>query len=266
MRKLRRYTRLYGHFLAAHLKTMMEFRVDFIVGALSVCMIQFSSVFFIDVVFSQIQTLHGWNFYEVLFIYGIACLGRSIHHIFFDNLWTLGWQYIRSGNFDRVLMRPVNLLFQVVAERVQQDGFGQLIVGAIVFGTAVRHLTIDWTLSRVLLLPVMVIASGMVFAGLNLFFATFSFWMTDSLPLMWATFNISDFARYPITIYNGVIRTVLTWIIPYGFTAFFPAAVFLDHQEYVRMGLLSPVVAVVVCVVAYWFWGVGVKAYRSTGS
>lgn len=266
MRTFWRYTRLYGHFLSAQLKTMMEYRVDFLVGALSVCLMNFASVFFISVVFDHIPNLHGWSFYEVLFIYGIACLGRSIHHIFFDNLWTLGSEYIRPGSFDRVLIRPLNPLFQIIAERVQQDGFGQLIVGACVFGTAVRHLPIAWTVSKVLLLPVMILSSGMIFSGLNLFFATFSFWMVDSLPLMFATFNISDFARYPITIYNGAVRMVLTWIVPYAFTAFFPAALFLDHREYVRVALAAPLVAVSVCVLAYAFWRRGLKDYRSTGS
>ncbi|WP_180235705.1 ABC-2 family transporter protein [Bacillus toyonensis] len=35
-----------------------------------------------------------------------------------------------------------------------------------------------------------------------------------------------DFSRYPITIYNKVISFILTFIIPYSFTSFYPAAFF----------------------------------------
>ncbi|WP_210364160.1 ABC-2 family transporter protein [Bacillus sp. REN3] len=62
------------------------------------------------------EQINGWTFNEILFIYGIAATGRSIHQIFFDNLWTLGWQYIHPGKLDSLLIRPVNPLFHVEAD------------------------------------------------------------------------------------------------------------------------------------------------------
>ncbi|KEO81444.1 ABC transporter permease [Tumebacillus flagellatus] len=261
-----RYLRLYGHFFTAQLKVMMEYRLDFLVGVFSVVLIQFTSVFFVKVVFDQIQSLNGWSFYEVLFIYGIASTGRSIHHIFFDNLWTIGWQYIRNGEFDRFLIRPVNPLFHVIANRVQQDGFGQLAIGLILLLTAISHLSIVWTVGKVLLLIVMILSSGAVFVAVNLFFATLSFWMVDSLPIVVGVFQVAEFARYPLTIFSKEIRGLLTWVIPYGFTAFYPASAFIEHSGYQSVALLTPVVAVVSCWIAYWFWGKGLRAYTSTGS
>lgn len=260
-----RYMRLYWHFLLSQLKVMVEYRTDFLIGVASVFFIQFTSVFFIKVVFDHIQSLNGWGYYEVLFVFGVASTGRSIHHIFFDNLWVLGSQYIRSGNFDRLLIRPINPLFHLVADKVQQDGFGSLLIGILILVTAMPHLAIAWTTLHLLLLVVMILSSGAIFVAINLFFATFSFWMVDSLPLVWTMFNISDFARYPITIYNKWFRVVLTWIIPYGFTAFFPSAYFVEASGYQLTSLLTPLVAVVSCLIAYAFWHRGLKSYTSTG-
>lgn len=244
----------------------MEYRVDFLIGISSVMLQQFASIFFVKIVFDHIEQLNGWTFYEILFIYGIATSGRSIHHIFFDNLWTLGWQYIRPGNLDRLLIRPINPLFHVVAERVQQDGFGQLLIGLIVIFTAVPHLNMEWGIASILLLILMIISSGLIFVAVNLFFATLSFWMIDSLPVVWAVFNLSDFARYPLTIYHKGIRIFLTWVIPYGFTAFYPASLFIEHSGYQSLALWSPIVATVVCIIAYTFWNKGLRAFASTGS
>lgn len=263
---LRRYARLYGVFFKQQLKVMMEYRVDFFIGVASVFLIQFTSVFFVSIVFQQIQELNGWSFYEVLFIFGIASTGRSVHHIFFDNLWTLGWQYIQNGNFDRLLLRPINPLFHLIADRVQQDGFGQLLIGLIVLGTAIPHLSIEWSVVNVLLLIVMILSSGMIFVAVNLLFATFSFWIVDSLPIVVAVFNVSDFARYPLTIYNKGLRLLLTWVIPYGFTAFYPAAAFIGHDGYRTVALCTPLVAVVANLLAYAFWKRGLRAFTSTGS
>jgi ABC-2 type transport system permease protein len=263
---LRRYARLYWQFFKSQVKVMMEYRLDFFVGVISVVLINFTSIFFVKVVFDQIQSLHGWSYHEVLFIYGVACTGRSVHHIFFDNLWTIGWQYIKPGNFDRLLLRPVNPLFHLIAERVQQDGFGQLLIGLAVLGISMPQIGIEWTVWNLLLLAVMVLSSGMIFAGINLICATLSFWMVDSLPVTFAVFNLSDFARYPLTIYHKGIRYVLTWLIPYGFTAFYPSALFIEHSGYRTTALWTPVVALVTCWLAYAFWKRGLRAYTSTGS
>lgn len=263
---MRRYTRLYWEFAKSHMKVMMEYRIDFLIGVASVMLEQFASIFFVKVVFDHIEQINGWNFYEILFIYGIAATGRSIHQIFFDNLWTLGWQYIRPGKLDRLLIRPVNPLFHVVADRLHQDGFGQLIIGLFILGTAIPQLDLVWGAAEIAMLVVMIISSGLIFVAINLFFATFSFWMIDSLPIVWAVFNMSDFARYPLTIYHKGIRMFLTWIIPYGFTAFYPAAYFIDKSGYKEFALWTPVAAIVCCVIAYTFWNKGLKAFASTGS
>ncbi|WP_231607356.1 MULTISPECIES: ABC transporter permease [Fictibacillus] len=263
---LSRYVKLYYLFCKQNLKVMLEYRMDFLLGVLSVMLQQFAGIFFVKIVFDHIHALNGWTFYEILFIYGIAATGRSIHHIFFDNLWTLGWQYIRPGKFDRLLIRPINPLFHFIADRLQQDGFGQLFIGIIVISTAMPHLGISWGVLEFFILVVMIIASGFIFVAINLFFATLSFWMVDSLPIVWTIFNLSDFARYPLTIYHKGIRHFLTWIVPYGFTAFYPAAYFIKGSGFERMALLTPVVAIVSCIIAYWFWNRGLKAFTSTGS
>lgn len=261
-----RYAKLYWVFAKNHMKVMMEYRVDFLIGIFSVMLQQFASVFFVKVVFDHIEQLNGWSFYEILFIYGVAATGRSIHHIFFDNLWTLGWQYIRPGQLDRLLIRPINPLFHLCADRLQQDGLGQIIIGIIIMSIASPHLDVTWGVIEILLLILMIISSGMIFVAINLFFATFSFWMIDSLPIVWAVFNLSDFARYPLNIYHKGIGLFLTWLIPYGFTAFYPAAYFIGGEGYKWFAIWTPLVAIICCLIAYMFWNKGLKAFASTGS
>lgn len=263
---MKRYAKLYWQFFKARLKVMMEYRVDFLIGIISVLFTQGTSIMFVKIVFDHIDTIQGWTFHQMLLIYAIALLGRSIEHIFFDNLWTLGWQYIRPGNLDRLLIRPANVLFQVVADRVQQDGFGDLVIGIIVFCMAAPHVGLHWSVAQVLLLVLMVLSSSAIFIAINLFFATFSFWMVDSLPIMWAVQGTSDFARYPMKIYNKGIRFVLTWILPYGFTAFYPATLFIDGSGYREIAVWSPAVAAICMIIAGLFWRRGLQSFASTGN
>src|SRR5690348_1684815 len=111
-----RYLYLYWLFLQQRFKILMEYRVNFLIGAASTLILQVSGLLTIWVVMRQVPTLNGWTFEEVLLIYGLVTLAKSINHMFADNLWTIGRQYIRTGNFDRFLVRPIDPLFHLLAD------------------------------------------------------------------------------------------------------------------------------------------------------
>src|SRR5512146_1998089 len=84
---LLRYTTLYWYFLVQRFKILMEYRVNFLIGASSTFFLQGSSILAIWVVMRQIPSLNGWSFDEVLLVYGLVTLSKSINHMFADNLW-----------------------------------------------------------------------------------------------------------------------------------------------------------------------------------
>ena len=129
---MKRYLKIYFKFLKQYIKTLMEYKEDFIYGMIGFFLIQGTSIIFINLIFDNIQSLKGWSFYEIIFIYGFSQIPRGIDHIFTDYLWIFSGNSIVRGEFDRYLLRPLNPLFQVIAERFQPEGFGELVVGFIV--------------------------------------------------------------------------------------------------------------------------------------
>ena len=116
----------------------------------------------------KVPSLNGWNYDEVLLVYGLVTLSKSINHMFADNLWTLGRIYIRSGGFDRFLVRPIDPLFHLLADRFCQDGVGNFLVGiALVIKSSV-DLGIAWTPSKLLVLIVGVVSGGFIFIALEI--------------------------------------------------------------------------------------------------
>ena len=126
---MKKYFKLYSKFLQQYIKTLMEYRADFILGLIGFIFIQFTGVIFLTLIFNMIPSLDGWSFYEILFIYGFAQIPRGIDHVFTDYLWIFTWKTIVHGEFDKYLLRPINPLFQVIAESFQPDGFGEIIIG-----------------------------------------------------------------------------------------------------------------------------------------
>jgi ABC-2 type transport system permease protein len=86
---------------------------------------------------------------------------------------------------------------------------------------------------------------------------------TGILPLVW---NIQNYGRYPVRIYNKVIQILLTWILPFAFVGFYPAAYFLDPIHWAKMAYLTPLIGVAFFSLALMFWNYGVKQYRGAGS
>ena len=83
------------------------------------------------------------------------------------------------------------------------------------------------------------------------------------LPL---TDMVNDFVKYPIDIYNNIVRSVLTYIIPFAFTAYFPALYFLTGENPLFNIGMTIVVALIVMTIGVLIWNRGIKAYESAGS
>lgn len=260
-----RYVDLYWHFLIQRLKVLMEYRANFILGASSTIIWQASSIAAVWVVMQKVPTLNGWNYDEVLLVYGLVTLSKSINHMFADNLWTLGRVYIRSGGFDRFLVRPIDPLFHLLADRFCQDGVGNFLVGVALVVKATVALHIAWTPLKLLMLVVGVVSGGFIFIALNLITCVAAFWIVDSVPVTRLVFDNHLFAQYPLSIYPRAINILLTWVIPYGFASFYPASYLLDRAVG-NLAWFGPLIAAILLWVGYRLWQTGLKYYSGTGT
>lgn len=259
------YPSLYYHFLLQRFKILMEYRMNFLIGASSTVFVQGAGLLAVWVVMSQVPSLNGWSFDEVLLVYGLITLSKSINHMFADNLWTIGRQYIRTGSFDRFLVRPIDPLFHLLADRFCHDGIGNFLVGAALVVKSSLALGLAWTPASLFYLVVAVLSGGAIFIALNLLTAVSAFWIMDSIPLTQIIFNTHEFARFPLTIYSRGIGVLLTWLIPYGFASYYPAS-HLMGREVGWLAWAGPVVAAFFLFIAYRFWLFGLRHYGSTGS
>lgn len=260
-----RYVRLYGYFLLQRFKILMEYRVNFLIGASSTIILQIAGLLTIWVVMSQIPSLNGWTLNEVLLVYGLLTLSKSINHMFADNLWTIGMSYVRTGEFDRFLVRPIDPLFHLLADRFCHDGIGNFLIGAVLVAGSAAALGIAWTPLNLLYLVIAVLSGGTIFIALNLITATSAFWIVESIPVTQIIFNTHEFAKYPLNIYHRAIGILLTWLVPYGFASFYPAS-YLLGKDIGALAWMGPVVATVLLVLGYRVWLFGLRHYSSTGS
>lgn len=244
----------------------MEYRFDFFSGLIGFFFIQMIGILFITVIFEKIPHINGWSYYEILFIYGFAQIPRGLDHLLTDNLWFLSFQIIVKGDFDRYLLRPINPLFQIIAEVFQPDAFGELVVGIILLTVSIIKLDISINFLNILLLIISIIAGTFIYTSIKLIFASLAFWFKDSRSIMYMIYNVSEFAKYPVTIYGRAVQFIICFIIPFGFTAFFPAAYFVNKLSFYFAIGGTVTASLIFTILSYLVWLSGLNKYESAGS
>ena len=66
--------------------------------------------------------------------------------------------------------------------------------------------------------------------------------------------------------YPNWIKGILTFIIPFAFTGYFPSAYFLGRESFLSGILLTCIVGAISLIVAYRIWLIGMNKYESSGS
>ena len=263
---MKKYCKLYIKFLQQYIKTLIEYRADFILGLIGFLFVQSIGVIFIGLIFNNIPSLKGWSFYEILFIYGFAQIPRGIDHVFTDQLWIFSWQTIVEGKFDKYLVRPLNPLFQVIVEKFQPDGFGEIIIGSILLIFSWVKLGVEVTIIKMISLVIIIIFASFIYTAIKLAVASIAFWVKFAQSYLFMVYQLSTFVKYPITIYPGWIWGVLTFIIPFAFTGYFPSAYLLGKGSFVLGVVMTCFIGVVSLLVAYRIWLLGISRYESSGS
>ncbi len=261
-----RFLRLYKTLVVQQIKRLMEYKVDFLTGAASFLVGQVTNIVFISIIFSQIPHLQGFDYYEIIFIYGFSLIPKGLDHLLTDNLWKVSWFIVRKGNFDKYLTRPINPLLHVIMEEVQFDALGELITGIVLMVIASVKLGINYTFGNVSLMLLSFVFGTVIFAAIKIAGAALALWIKSSGSILQIFYMVNDFAKYPVTIYNSFVRNVITYIIPFAFTAYYPASYILrGNNPWFCFGVGSAIAALLLTL-SILLWNRGLRAYESAGS
>jgi ABC-2 type transport system permease protein len=258
---------LFWEYLKNYAKTRLTYRTDFWVEVLSDLMFQGMNLIIILIAFQHTPSLGGWSEAEVVFVYGYFMVPYGIFGCFF-NTWNFSERYIVKGEMDRVLTRPAHNLFQVLLENMDPPSLFGSLVGVVIMATCWTQMDMAFQFTDVLMMMLLTAGSVLVYCGVYTSITALSFYSdapTGILPLM---YNIQNYGRYPINIYNRLMRFLLTWVIPFAFVGVYPAAYFLDRsgEKDIMMAFLTPAVGLVFAAIGLTVWNHGVKRYRGAGS
>ena len=252
-------------FYGQYLKALMAFRWDFFLGVTGTVFSQVLNVVMISAIFARIPHLQGWRYEEILFIYGFSQLPLCLFYVFGSSLSGLN-HLILDGHLDKFLIRPVSPLVQIMAQELNYQQFSGVITSIVILVYAGGRLGTTWSWWQGPVAVAFVAGGFLIFLGLTLLFGSITFWFHERTGLAWLVLSAADFAQYPVTLYGRPIRFFVTWVLPFAFTAFYPATLLLGIQGFAVYAWLTPLVGLACLGVGYAVWGQGLRVYASTGS
>lgn len=257
--------KLYFSFLGASLKRMLEYRVDCIVGMISQIAFQIIELIFIWIIFQNTDNIAGWSFEQLLLLYGFMMLSVSVTDLFFDSTFGIGRRLIRKGKFDTILLRPVHPLISVLGETEADAILGYMLLAIILIISMLVKLQITITIWLILKILYFGFLGGFIIGGLQTIFSVAGFWTYKSNEVVWSVFSMHKLAEYPIEIYNNFVRIIIKCVLPFAFASYYPVTNILKLSEG-KIAYISPLVVIIIWIIAIKVWNWALKKYRSTGN
>jgi ABC-2 type transport system permease protein len=262
--------RLYWRYIDISFRSQMQYRTSFLLrsaGHFLVTGLEFLGFVALFQRFGQIQ---GWTLPQMGLFYGMISLAFAATEAIlrgFDIFPSL----IKSGDFDRFLLRPRSAAFQVLGQDFQVMRIGRFSQALIVLIWSTERLDVQWTLSNMSLLLAGIAGGMCIFSGLFVLQATMCFWTTESLEIVnCTTYGGVETAQFPVSIYRPWFRAIFTFVIPLATINYFPLHAILDLKDSLGstrlLQWLSPLAGLLFLFACLQCWRIGVKRYTSTGS
>jgi len=262
----KRHVLLFSDYFAQYAKVRISYRGDFFISLATSMAATVFSLGFVVILFQKATQLAGWRLEEVVFLWGFTQIPYGLFNVISLNLYDFGNNYIIEGKFDRVLLRPVSSLFQVLFETFRIESLQEVVTGIFCMWWASHRLGIHWTAGKISTLLFFSVFAAIIYVSIFLILSTVSFFWEDRIGVHPPVWNVIAFGRYPLSIYSGVVQFFLCWIIPFGLASFYPSVRLLGRTVTPEYLPLVPVVAAVFLTMAISLWNFGTRHYSSTGS
>jgi ABC-2 type transport system permease protein len=245
MRKLNKYFHLWFKLTANSFMSILTSRFGaslFLIGKL----LRFGFfLMFLLTLFTQTKFLASYSQSQMLFFFLTFNFIDTVTQLFFREVYRFRPMVV-SGDFDLVLIKPINPLFRALVGGADPLDLLMLIpyVGTLVYvGSQLEIQPWGMVLYFLLLINAFVIAAAFHILVLSLAILTTEI---DHTVMIYR--DLTSMGRVPVDIYQEPLKSVITFIIPVGIMMTFPAKAF--------MGSLSPVYIILACVLgASFLWG-----------
>ncbi|MHB8061208.1 MAG: ABC transporter permease [Ruminiclostridium sp.] len=262
---------IYFTYVGMYFKSRAEYKLSFIIGNLANIFHYISYFVVYWILISSLTSINGWNFNELSILYGLNLLPHAISGLVFWNAFFYFIQgQVKSGGFDRFLLRPMGIVTQLCSSTFGYTFIAQIILSCSFLIPAFLKTGDKITKFKILYIVISIFGSVMLFAGMVIFIGSLSFWMMNSTQIgQMVYYEIRDLTNYPLSIYPNFLRILLTVVFPWAFVSYYPCLFILDKisgkWDFI-LAMISPLVGILVFLLSLVFFYCSMRRYESCGN
>lgn len=243
----------------------MQYKTSFFLTATGQFLVSFTVLLGIFFMFQRFSRVEGFTYSEVLLCFAVMLMEFSLAEMFargFDRFSGM----VKTGEFDRVLVRPQSEIIQVLGSKFELTRIGRMIQAAVMFIYGIAKSEITWSFTKILTVVFMLIGGTAVFTGLFLIYAALCFFTMDGLEFMNIfTDGAREFGKYPVGIYGKEVLIFTTFFVPYALIQYYPMLYILGRRTEAFL-IFLPLFACWFLIPSLLLWRFGVRHYKSSGS
>lgn len=256
--------KLYFKFLAVHIKSAMTYKASFFLTCLGQMLITANVYLGVVFLMDRFGTVGGYALTELTLCFGCILLASSLAECFGRGFDVFN-RILSQAQFDRLLVRPRGLIFQVLCQDMKPSVAARVLQGALMLAYGIQAGQIQWTVGKALTVAAMVLCGAAVFFGVYLLYAALCFFTLEGLEVMNIFTNgVQEYGKYPFDVYGKGVLWLLTLLVPMALVQYWPLQYLLGRGPG-WYGLL-PLVSLLFLLPCAAAWRFGVAHYRSTGS
>lgn len=265
------HSALFLRLVGASLRGQLRYPASALLLALGQLLATGIEVVAIWALFDRFGAVQGWRLGEVALFYALVHVMFALADALGRGFDVLGTEFLRTGAFDRLLLRPRPLALQLMAHELRLSRFGRLAQALAVLAYASVAAPIDWTPAAVALALFCVAGGVALFLGILVLQGTLAFWTVESLEIANVfTYGGVEAGQYPMAIYARWFRRLLTFGVPLACVAYYPGLAILGRSDPLGapawLGWVSPLAGFAFLALAFGAWRAGLRRYASTGS
>jgi ABC-2 type transport system permease protein len=224
-----RYLNLFWIQLRNSLLLALQYRWDFLVDGAISSLYAVTAVVPLLVIFQDRPQIAGWTMGEALLVSGWFILLDAILDGAISPSLTSVVDHIRKGTLDFVLLKPADAQFLVSTAKFQPWRVTNVIGALVVFGFAFQKLGRGPAISGVLISLLLLVVAISLLYSLWILTVSAAFYVVRVDNLSYLFTSIFDAARWPATVFRGVVRFIFTFIIPLALMTTYPAEALLGR-------------------------------------
>ncbi|SDD39141.1 ABC transporter permease [Auraticoccus monumenti] len=264
--RLRHDASILRTYLGLGVLNLVQYRSDFVLSVVNAAITLLTQLLGLSVVFAQTTDLAGWRSDDLLVLVGVHFLIGGLIGLVLRPSMEMMMEGIRQGTFDFTLVKPADSQLLASIQVVRPQALVDVVVGLGVIVFATTRLGGALGPVDVGLFLLTLVCGVVVIYSFILALSTMAFWfvrLDNVLAIFQSLFGQAG--RWPITIFPGWLRVMLTFVVPVAFAVTVPSQALTGRLDLVTtLGAVG--VALVFFAASRWFWFFALRRYTGASA